>query len=134
MTNLSRRALFKRAAVIPVAAAAVASNTHQLAGLNGSGALAALGGGESACSPIAGNGGVRCLTFTDWLIKGGEVEIKASADYVSSLDPDLAESLLPLATRFRMQKKRNFKKALKNKKSLFARRLLQNPLGVEDYF
>ena len=133
MKKINRRAFFKRAAVIPVVAVAVASNAPQLAGLAGPGAAAALGGG-TACSPIAGDGGVRCLTFSDWLLKGGDAQLKASANYISSLDPDLAESLLPLATRFRMQKNRNFKKEMKDKKSWFAKRLLQNPLGVEDYF
>ena len=126
-----RRSFLKKAAAAPVAGAVAASAVStELAGVGATG----LGIGSDGRVPGNMCGGQQSFTsFAKWFSAGGDREIRENAKNVYSLDPDLAESRLPLQHRFRVQKKRNYERIMAERKSWFSRLLLRNG-SVTSYF
>jgi len=62
-------------------------------------------------------------SFQDWFDFVGKAKIKEWARDVYCLDADLVERRLPLATKVRLQRERNYERIIKERRSWFERTL-----------
>lgn len=117
--NVSRRAFLRQAAVTPIAGAVVAKQALMpgAGGLNGILAGSGMGG---ISPPTAGSPTPTSFTsFAKWFSNFGDEAAKNEAQYVNGFDPEIIELRLPLQTKVRMQRKRNYIRVCKEKKSWF---------------
>lgn len=127
---MNRRDLLKAFAVIP---AMLPQGLHvaseqakmRLAGISG------VGGAE----PITGTnqGEVKFGSFTEWLLLGGHDQIERNARRVDGLDPEIVEMHLPLATKVRMQRRRNLAREYRNAE-FNIKRMLRQQGGKASYW
>ena len=76
----------------------------------------------------------RFSDFMSWFRGGGEKEMRDEANNIDGFDPDLIEMHSPsLATKVRMQRKRNYERLLKKKKSWVEEQITKNG-HVKDWF
>lgn len=115
MTTISRRAILKGIAATPLGAHAAAEQAKMSA--------AGLAMGITPAGTVAGREGQSFLNFASWLKAGGDDAIQREADQVWRLDPDLVEMRLPMQTKVRMQRKRNYAHVLAYRQGWFAREL-----------
>lgn len=115
--NIGRRAVLRGLAAAPLAGAAIAQK------------MAAAGIGMSAAPMqtleeqtllISEAKGPAFRTFEDWMQKFGVQVIDQESKYVSTLDPDLTGLHLPLPTLIRMQRRRQYERALKSRRAWFS--------------
>ncbi len=86
-------------------------------------AAGASGMGGTAPQPIGGDSPVKFTDFAAWLKTVGRDSIAAEAHGRGGMDPDLIEMRLPLATKMRMQRQRNYERILEERKNWFERTL-----------
>ena len=126
-TDIARRSFLKGVAASPVAGHAMAQHLIEQT------QLMALGNGYGAevASPSAAKP-ERFLSFANWLKAVGEDEIRREARNIHSVDADIIEMRLPLATKARMQRARNYKRLMEEKRSWFDRLLTRD--GKVEYW
>lgn len=126
---LGRRGFLQSLAAAPLGAHA-AMQQAKVALLSGgaAGLLSGAGGDVPMPSGVASGGPLRFTNFASWFEKFGG-RLREQAKHVGGLDPDLIEMRLPLVTKVRMQRERNFE-ALKNDQ----RRRFDEILSVKGFF
>lgn len=120
MTLISRRAVLKGAAAVPVGAHLVAQDMKlRMAGLN------VVGFSEGGCDEVAGgNQAQKFTSFVRWFKEVGEESLKRRAKEFRSLDPDIVEMCSPsLQAKMKMQERRNYRRILADKKDWFERQM-----------
>lgn len=118
---LGRRGLFKRLGVGALLASSGQENIARLANI-GVDPGAILGGGVPVSMPSASRIFRQASDFSTWWKEYARSQ--NSHDYISSIDPDIAGFRLPLSTKVRMQRDRNYDKAKARAKIQFLSRLL----------
>ena len=73
--------------------------------------------------PSEGTGPAKFTSFTDWLTRFGREQLREQAREIGGFDADLIEMRLPLATKVRMQRDRNYARLLAWKKHWFAKQI-----------
>ncbi|HEX6972700.1 MAG TPA: hypothetical protein VF234_10825 [Limnochordia bacterium] len=119
---MKRRAFLRAVAAAPVGAQVAAEQAK----LSLTGAKVGFGGTDVLPQPSTGP--VRFSSFGDWLKRFGETAIRREARNVDRLDPDLVEMRLPLNTKFRMQRERNYQRILEDR-----RRWFDDTIGVKGF-
>ena len=117
MRRMSRRAVLRGAAAVPVSAHLVAADMKlRMAGLKA---------GFTGSSPeVAGSAYHLFHDFAKWFTKVGEREIREQAKHVTMLDPDIVEMQSPsLSYKIKMQEKRNYARILAEREDWFAKQL-----------
>lgn len=113
MRPISRRAVLRGAAVVPVAGPLMAQDLNmRLAGL------------ELISTPDrareVGDVGWEFTDFAKWFTKIGAEEARREAKNVTYLDPDIVEMRSPaLWAKMKMQEKRNYRRILAEQKQWF---------------
>lgn len=107
---MDRRALLKLIGVSPVAATVAAQQGAAMLTGRGLGAVTGLAGvgGVADVAPSASSGPVRFTDFFSWFKEIGRAEIERQAKYVDGFDADIVARHLPLATKVRLQRERNY--------------------------
>lgn len=119
MQQLARRGFLKAMAAAPLGAqAAVDQLALQAAGITGVGAAS-----PETVLPGAPSEPVIFRDFASWLHDFGEKRMKEEARDVRRLDPDIISFRLPLTTKVRMQRERNYQRLLEERKDWFANSL-----------
>lgn len=77
--------------------------------------------------------GKQFLNWGEWFSAGGKRELQETANNIDGFDPDLIAMSLPLVTKVRWQRERNYKRALAERKGWFERALKRNG-HVHDWF
>lgn len=116
---VARRGFLRGLAVAPVAAQHIAAQaTHRAIGIRaGAAGLAAAGGG---LQPVPSSAQPRLFTnFMDWFTKFGDAQARREAYHVDALDPDIATFNVPITTQVRMQRERNYKRAVERRRERF---------------
>lgn len=120
--NIARRGLLRVLGAAPVAAKMMADEAAAR--------LAGLAGGTVAPALLPSPGGIgntkprSYLNFGQWFEEIGHDQLREEASYVQSLDPDLAAMQLPLCTKVRMQRARQYSRYLEGRKRWFNRSIL----------
>jgi len=119
---MARRGFLKALGAAPVGAQMAAQDlSYRMAGVGKIGG--ALGNIMSA-GPLAGaSSQVTFQNFASWFREFGAVAIRRESREVTSLDADIVTMHLPLATKVRMQRERNYQWLLENKRDWFGREL-----------
>ena len=115
MNMLSRR-LALRSIAMAVPAAIVVAETTDLAKLTNETSHS----GDSAC---ALNAGTKFSSFADWLSKYGHASMKLEARATPCFDADIIDMRLPLVTKVRLQRTRNYSRLLERRKSAIAKEI-----------
>lgn len=68
-------------------------------------------------------------SFSDWMNKYGHKALKEQAWYIRAWDADILDMGLPLVTKTRMQRSRNYERAVEDRKRDFA-----NSIGLSGVF
>ncbi|MGB1214591.1 MAG: hypothetical protein ACPG4X_14600 [Pikeienuella sp.] len=115
---LGRRSFLRATAALPLVGNAVAQEAKmKMAGLDMLPDLS-----EEVGVARDASGPTKFFRFSDLLKKFGD-QYKERADSVSCLDPDIVEMHLPLATKVRMQRERNYERIIESEKRYFEREL-----------
>jgi hypothetical protein len=119
MSSLGRRAVLRALGMTPVAANALAkqatmASAGMTAGFMPPGPPSQLASNES--------GAVRFHNWADWF-RRMEPSIRQEARTVTVLDPDIAEFRLPLATKVRMQRQRNYERIVAERRNYIESKL-----------
>lgn len=124
--NMSRRNVLRGvggAVAAPFAAkAAHVAKSSQLGSIHNAIGLA----GGNGAGEVGGNAPTAFTSFVKFMSSHGEAEAREQAKYVSGFDPDLIDMHLPMVTKVRMQRARNYKRNLRDKKTFFERTLSRN--------
>ena len=132
--NMGRRGLLKLMGVAPAAAPAVAAALSAgAAGVGVVGLGAASAGYNQLPGAINPSGGARFVEFAQWMLGGGERQMRDQAREVRGLDPDIALMSVPLNTKVIWQRDRNYQRILTEQKSWFDRRISTQGF-VEEWF
>ena len=123
---IGRRSFLKGAAAAPAVASAVAQHTAAQA------QNLALGGGQGGVAQPFANRPTNFVSFIKWFQDVGEAAIRAEARVFQTVDADIIEMRLPLATKVRMQRARNYKRLLAERRTWFDRTL--NREGKVEYW
>lgn len=116
MKGFGRRAILRALAASPISAHAVAEQIKsQATGI----AFTGVGVGRSEGIPASISEPMQFSDFASWFARCGDKAVRREANYVSALDPDLVEMRLPLATKVRMQRQRNYRRVLDERKEWF---------------
>ncbi len=130
MKDLARRGFLKALGVAPAASAAFvhAVKESALTGRLGN-AVSGYTGGDVSAKSLAGasiNKPVKYTSVAEWWEKFGEAELGRPQRHVSGFDPDLIEMRLPMATKVRIQRQRNYEYAKAEQWANMERRLSLN--------
>lgn len=124
MKLFGRRQILKGIAAAPLAAPAAAEAMKLQLMVPGASVLGGLSQGKGNYVDVASHGTehtgpIKFWDFASWLKRYGERQILGEARAVHGLDPDIIEMRLPLATKVRMQRGRNYERLLAHKKDWF---------------
>jgi hypothetical protein len=122
MKALARRGFLRLVAAAPAAAGALGLQT-KLAAHGMTNLAAGSMAGVAIQSPTAP---MKFTSFGDWWTKFGEVAVKKETKHVAGLDADLLDMRLPLTTKVRIQRTRNYERAVEDRRQWFADRLSLN--------
>jgi len=130
MNNIARRSFLRRMAAAPVAIGI--SGEELVKGVTGRygsvlGLVGARGEGDDA-APSSASGGVTKFTSFKKFIDSTNTEqsIREDARTINGFDPDVLTLHLPLQTKVRMQRERNYNYLMKQKEDWFARAVKTN--------
>lgn len=125
MNNLSRRDAIKAIGVGAPAAGFVTEKFKRDMAIN-PGIIS--GNVESPAEPSSDSPdkSTKFTNFTDWLKDVGQNELKNEAHYINGFEGDIIDMHLPMVTKIRMQRARNYERLLENKRHWFAKRLHTN--------
>ena len=111
--NLNRRGILKVFASAPVLVPEVGLPTLGVAGV------------QFPTPPVTSQPAIgkepRFTDFTSWLTYRGRESLEEQASNVKSFDPDIWSFRLPLATKYRFQRERNYARLLESKERWFKR-------------
>lgn len=124
----SRRFFLKGLAASPTVAVTLSEQVKmQAAGLG----IPPLGGFQSPGVLPPSAAPLKFLSFRDWL-PTGIAAAKQEAQYISYIDADLVERRLPLVTKVRLQRARNYERILADKQTWFEKQIKQ--FGFVDWW
>lgn len=121
MTRLSRRDALKAIGIGAPAARLIAEKMkHDMVISAGMGVRPSVTeDSPSSSSPL------RLTSFAEWL-KLGHDRLKEEADQISSFDGDIIDMRLPMMTKCRMQRARNYARLVNKRKRWFTKTLAAN--------
>lgn len=121
--SLGRRGILKGLALSPLGAAAAAEQAKIGLMTGGTPVVASGRGlmGVSENTSAAAQAPLRFLNFASWFKDVGHKQIAKSAQRIDGIDPDILEMRLPMPTKVRMQRRRNFDRIVEDRKDWFSR-------------
>lgn len=119
MNMLSRRLALRTIGMAVPAAIAVAETADLTKLTNGQPY-------EGECAPSSGT---KFASFADWFSKHGRARLKLEAWGTPCFDADIIDMRLPLVTKVRLQRARNYSRLLERRKSLIAKEI-----GVHGFY
>lgn len=128
---MNRRQALKALASIPVSAPVLAhtitTQAHlPVAGVAGNAVSGSIRSGLSAPKPKI------FTSFSDWLIGAGLKQLREEAKYIRQIDADIISMRLPLATKHRMQQRRNLNRLIEDRRSWFSETIKRD--GRVEYY
>lgn len=78
-----------------------------------------ISGGGDCPSGVASDGPLKFTNFADWFKRFGCHRAKRDAHQISGFDGDIIDMHLPMVTKIRMQRARNYARILENQKHQF---------------
>lgn len=118
----TRRAFLGKLVAAPVVGSGFVKDAQaRLAGIQGVGATSSAAMNSEA--PVVGEGCLKFSDFSTWWRDIGMQQVRREAASITIIDPDLAVMQLPLTTKFRIQRNRNFDRLKADKQSWFRQRL-----------
>ena len=126
--DMGRRGFLKALGVAPMGAQMAAQDLSlRLAGVSG-----ALGIGASGVGPAEAASSVKFHDFAAWFREFGAAAIRTESKEIRHLDADLITLHLPLVTKIRMQRERNYQRLLRERRDWFGRKMKQD--GVVNWW
>lgn len=110
-----------RGAAMAIPSAPLLADQYQRGLLTGRNGIA--DAGECVETAPQGNEPARFTSFRSWFSQIGREKIKRLAKNIIGFDADLIEMRLPLTTKVRIQRRRNYERLLAEKKNWFAEHL-----------
>lgn len=127
---MNRRQALKALAAVPVSAPVLAHSLTTSAHASMAG-LAVRKGSRAISATVDAKRKVY-TSFRDWLLGVGLKQLKREAKQVFQIDPDLIEMRLPLATKHRMQQRRNLDRLIDERRDWFSQAIERD--GIVEWY